>query len=193
MHALSVRPKVEHLTATERAAKGRAARAAAPRASQSALDLPDRDPVALLEEQATTRVSKLVPIRYGRMLVSPFTFYRAPRDHGPRSGGRAGLRAPGTALRRHPSLQLRRLRLGRALARLRPQRLRRGASGTVRMGREAPRSRSCSRESTHGEPLTSSASSALLRRPDSWKTPTWTSSRATGEERSTRPRTHSTP
>jgi Uncharacterized protein conserved in bacteria (DUF2252) len=35
-----------------------------------------RDPVEVLEEQATTRVSDLVPIRYGRMLVSPFTFYR---------------------------------------------------------------------------------------------------------------------
>ena len=38
--------------------------------------LPDRDPVALLEEQAATRVPELVPIRYGRMLVSPFSFYR---------------------------------------------------------------------------------------------------------------------
>ena len=38
---------------------------------------PDRpDPVALLEEQAASRVPELVPIRYGRMLVSPFTFYR---------------------------------------------------------------------------------------------------------------------
>ena len=35
-----------------------------------------RDPVELLEEQATSRVPELVPIRYGRMLVSPFTFYR---------------------------------------------------------------------------------------------------------------------
>ena len=35
-----------------------------------------RDPVELLEEQAETRVPELVPIRYGRMLVSPFTFYR---------------------------------------------------------------------------------------------------------------------
>ena len=35
-----------------------------------------RDPVALLEQQAVTRVPELVPIRYGRMLVSPFTFYR---------------------------------------------------------------------------------------------------------------------
>ncbi len=68
--------KVQHPTATERAATGRAARAAAPRESQSALDLPDRDPVVLLEEQAATRVPELVPIRYGRMLVSPFTFYR---------------------------------------------------------------------------------------------------------------------
>ena len=34
------------------------------------------DPVALLESQAATRVPELVPIRYGRMLVSPFTFYR---------------------------------------------------------------------------------------------------------------------
>ena len=38
---------------------------------------PDRpDPIALLEEQAASRVPELVPIRYGRMLVSPFTFYR---------------------------------------------------------------------------------------------------------------------
>jgi hypothetical protein len=37
---------------------------------------PDRDPVDLLERQATARVPELVPIRYGRMLVSPFTFYR---------------------------------------------------------------------------------------------------------------------
>ena len=50
------------------------------------------DPVALLEEQARTRVPELVPIRYGRMLVSPFTFYRgaalimAADLAGPRSG-----------------------------------------------------------------------------------------------------------
>jgi uncharacterized protein (DUF2252 family) len=34
------------------------------------------DPIELLERQARTRVPELVPIRYGRMLVSPFTFYR---------------------------------------------------------------------------------------------------------------------
>ena len=34
------------------------------------------DPVELLEDQAKSRVAELVPIRYGRMLASPFTFYR---------------------------------------------------------------------------------------------------------------------
>ena len=34
------------------------------------------DPVGLLEQQAETRVPELVPIRHGRMLVSPFTFFR---------------------------------------------------------------------------------------------------------------------
>jgi uncharacterized protein (DUF2252 family) len=38
---------------------------------------PDRpDPVDLLEQQAASRVPELVPVRYGRMLVSPFTFFR---------------------------------------------------------------------------------------------------------------------
>ena len=49
-----------------------------PRASHAALDLPpDRpDPVDLLERQAASRVPELVPVRYGRMLVSPFTYFR---------------------------------------------------------------------------------------------------------------------
>ena len=34
------------------------------------------DPVALLEEQDATREADLVPVRHGRMMVSPFTFYR---------------------------------------------------------------------------------------------------------------------
>jgi uncharacterized protein (DUF2252 family) len=37
---------------------------------------PDRDPIALLEEQSVSRVQNLIPVRYGRMLVSPFTYYR---------------------------------------------------------------------------------------------------------------------
>jgi uncharacterized protein (DUF2252 family) len=66
------------LTAAERAARGKAARAAVPRTSHAVFEpAPDRlDPVALLEEQAATRVPELVPIRWGRMLVSPFTYYR---------------------------------------------------------------------------------------------------------------------
>jgi uncharacterized protein (DUF2252 family) len=70
--------RIEHLTLAERAARGKAARAAVPRSEHAAwqpsADRPD--PVDLLEEQAGTRVPELVPIRYGRMLVSPFTFYR---------------------------------------------------------------------------------------------------------------------
>ena len=67
-----------HLTVDQRMARGRAARREAPRSGHGGWEpLPDRpDPVALLAEQATTRVPELVPIRYGRMLVSPFTFYR---------------------------------------------------------------------------------------------------------------------
>jgi len=66
------------LTTAERAARGKAARAAVPRTSHAVFEpAPDRpDPVALLEEQAVTRVPELVPIRWGRMLVSPFTYYR---------------------------------------------------------------------------------------------------------------------
>ncbi len=70
--------KVTHLTVDERTARGKAARAEVSRSSHARYDpSPNRaDPVTLLEEQATTRVPELVPIRYGRMLVSPFTFYR---------------------------------------------------------------------------------------------------------------------
>ena len=69
---------VKHLTEAESKAKGKQARATVPRASQDWFEpQPDRpDPVALLESQAPTRVPELVPIRYGRMLVSPFTFFR---------------------------------------------------------------------------------------------------------------------
>ena len=69
---------VPHLSVAERAARGKAARAEVPRSSHARFaPSPDRvDPVALLERQAQTRVPELVPIRYGRMLVSPFTFYR---------------------------------------------------------------------------------------------------------------------
>jgi uncharacterized protein (DUF2252 family) len=61
-----------------RRAYGRAARIHTPRTSHGDWSPPeDRpDPVSLLEQQATSRVPDLVPIRHGRMMVSPFTFYR---------------------------------------------------------------------------------------------------------------------
>jgi uncharacterized protein (DUF2252 family) len=70
--------RIEHLSEAERIAKGKAARRDVPRSAHAGWE-PDGkrpDPVDLLEEQAKTRVPELVPIRYGRMLVSPFTFYR---------------------------------------------------------------------------------------------------------------------
>jgi uncharacterized protein (DUF2252 family) len=59
-------------------AKGRQARKLVPRASLAELALPDDrpDPVDQLEAQAETRLAGLIPLRYGRMLVSAFTFYR---------------------------------------------------------------------------------------------------------------------
>jgi uncharacterized protein (DUF2252 family) len=62
----------------ERAERGRAARSETPRSSHAewtaAKNRPD--PVALLEQQAATRVPELLPIRYGRMAASAFAFYR---------------------------------------------------------------------------------------------------------------------
>ena len=70
-------PVAQQPTEADGVVRGRAARAETPRSSHSILDASsDRDPVGLLEDQAAGRVPELVPIRYGRMLVSPFTFYR---------------------------------------------------------------------------------------------------------------------
>ena len=70
--------KITHLSADERKAQGVEARGRTPCSSHQgwrpAEDRPD--PVALLEEQNTTREPDLVPVRHGRMMVSPFTFYR---------------------------------------------------------------------------------------------------------------------
>ena len=70
--------KVEHFTPAERAARGKATRAEVTRTShgQWTPSATRPDPIDILEGQAVTRVPELVPIRYGRMLVSPFTFYR---------------------------------------------------------------------------------------------------------------------
>ncbi len=68
----------ERLTVADRVARGKAARDHAPRSSHGIFEaVPSRpDPIDLLEQQGADRVPELVPIRYGRMLVSPFTFYR---------------------------------------------------------------------------------------------------------------------
>lgn len=65
-------------TLEERARCGTDARKAVPPAQHAIFRAASerRDPVEILEEQGATRVSELVPIRYGRMFVSPFTFYR---------------------------------------------------------------------------------------------------------------------
>jgi len=61
----------------ERAASGKAARAKAPLEAHAEFrPAASRDPVGLLLGQAKSRVPELVPIRHGRMLVSPFAFYR---------------------------------------------------------------------------------------------------------------------
>jgi uncharacterized protein (DUF2252 family) len=69
--------QVPHPARAERVTSGKAARAEVPRSAHAQVEFPElRDPVALLEEQAVSRVPELVPIRYGRMLTSPFAFYR---------------------------------------------------------------------------------------------------------------------
>jgi uncharacterized protein (DUF2252 family) len=69
---------IEHPTVADRVARGKAARGkAAPGDHAGWTPAPDRrDPVALLDEQNATREPDLVPVRHGRMMVSPFTFYR---------------------------------------------------------------------------------------------------------------------
>jgi len=84
-----------HSTPGESAARGKAARGELPRSAHGAWEPAPRrrDPVGLLEDQAETRLPELGPIRYGRMLASPFTFFRgaaflmaADLADGPRTG-----------------------------------------------------------------------------------------------------------
>jgi len=71
-------PKHELLTPDEWRRRGREHRRRAPRSSHAQWEPPpDRpDPVAILEEQAGSRVPDLVPIRYGRMAASSFAYFR---------------------------------------------------------------------------------------------------------------------
>jgi uncharacterized protein (DUF2252 family) len=70
--------KIAHPSVEERAARGEDARRSTPPSVHARWrPAPDRpDPVALLEEQNRTREADLIPVRHGRMIVSPFTFYR---------------------------------------------------------------------------------------------------------------------
>jgi uncharacterized protein (DUF2252 family) len=91
---------VQHFTPAERADRGKAARGELPRSAHATWEPGPRrrDPLDLLQEQAETRLPELAPIRYGRMLASPFAFFRgsaylmaADLADGPRTGLHAQL------------------------------------------------------------------------------------------------------
>ena len=83
---------------------------------------------------------ELVPIRYGRMLVSPFAFFRgAAAIMAADLAATPALRLPRPALRRRAPVELRHLRNAGAEVRLRHQRLRRDARRPVGVGRQAAR------------------------------------------------------
>jgi uncharacterized protein (DUF2252 family) len=75
---MAVKTRIAHPSVEERQAQGKEARDRMPRSSHSgwALATDRPDPVGLLQEQNRTREPDLVPVRHGRMLISPFTFYR---------------------------------------------------------------------------------------------------------------------
>jgi uncharacterized protein (DUF2252 family) len=70
--------RVTHVSASEATNKGRALRVAVPRSAHATWEPPAqrRSPVDIIAEQAVSREPDLIPIRHGRMMVSPFTFYR---------------------------------------------------------------------------------------------------------------------
>jgi hypothetical protein len=92
-------PGIAHPTGDERRAKGKEACNRTPLSSHTrwppAAGIPDQ--VGLLAEQNLTREPDRVPVRHGRMLVSPFGFYRG-KDTPHR-------RPPGPAVRRRPPVQ----------------------------------------------------------------------------------------
>ena len=132
----------------ERLEAGKALRQEVPRAWHAAWEpAPDRrDPIAILEEQAESRLPDLIPIRHGRMVV---VAVRAS------SAGAAAVMAadlattpehrhPGAGVRRRPPRELRHLRHARAAPRVRRQRLRRDparARGSGTSSGSAPASR----------------------------------------------------
>ena len=83
-----------HRAREQSAAAGKAARRLAPLESHWDFSAAaSRDPVGLLLGQAKSRVPELVPVRHGRMLVSPFAYYRGAAL--PMAADLAGMRSPG--------------------------------------------------------------------------------------------------
>ncbi|PPL19608.1 DUF2252 domain-containing protein [Microterricola pindariensis] len=76
MSPISTAVDAQHLSQAESMVEGRAMRALTPRRDLAEYIPSERDPVALLAEQNADRVPELVPLRMGRMLASPFAFYR---------------------------------------------------------------------------------------------------------------------
>ena len=78
VHRYQLDTSLNHLTPAERAVRGKSARAEVPLESHALFEpAPGRpDPIGLLEEQAKSRVPELVPVRYGRMMISPFSYFR---------------------------------------------------------------------------------------------------------------------
>lgn len=60
----------------KRRGHGKSLRQKVPRRAHEAIGNVDRDPIRLLEQSSAGRVERLIPLRYGRMIASPFTFYR---------------------------------------------------------------------------------------------------------------------
>ena len=130
----------QHQTPAERRVRGKAARAEVPRESHAKWEpSPDRpDPVALLESQGATRVPDLVPVRYGRMMETPFTYYRGAAL--PMASDLATTPATGMIVQACGDAHLSNFGLfgsPGAPAGLRRQRLRRDAARALGMGREA--------------------------------------------------------
>ena len=134
-------PTVVHLSVAERAAHGKAARAEVPRSSHAVFEPPPAAPrpdraarAPGHDARARARADPLRP--HARLAVHVLSRRRA--DHGQRPRRDAALGASGAVLRRRAPLELRRVRLARAAARVRHQRLRRDAPRAVGVGRQAP-------------------------------------------------------
>src|SRR5215472_14159675 len=78
IHVDAINSGIPRATQAELHAKGKKLREQCPRSSHAIWEAPPdrRDPVDLVEDANSGRLPELVPIRHGRMMLSPFTFYR---------------------------------------------------------------------------------------------------------------------